>query len=66
MQKRISRKIPALVAAISLLTLAGCANTTKLEERLTALETKVNKALQASAAARIDAATAMHMRTEEN
>lgn len=54
----------ALAGLISLTTLAGCANNeemARLNVRLDTLEDKTNKALRQSAAAKVDAATALHI-----
>jgi outer membrane murein-binding lipoprotein Lpp len=54
----------AISALISLVTLSGCANNeemAKINARLDSMEQKTNKALRQSAAAKVDAATALHI-----
>ena len=58
------RTIIKSFAALALMAgLAACASQ-ELEMQLHALETKVNTALQNAAAAKVDAATAMHIALE--
>ena len=63
---------PALLALPMIVTLAGCAGNDALVKRIDALESqvssmekKVNTAMQNSAVAKVDAATALHMLTSE-
>ena len=62
-------KLRAAVIALAALPLLGaCANTKDVEAlnaRVTALEEKVNAALQKSAAAKIDASTALKIAVEK-
>jgi outer membrane murein-binding lipoprotein Lpp len=56
--------VVALAGLISLSALTGCANNeemAKLNARLDSMEDKTNKALRQSAAAKVDAATALHI-----
>ena len=46
-------------------SLGACVTTVETEERLTALEEKVNRALRDSAGAKIDATTALMISTEK-
>ena len=61
----------SIVAAVAVLGLSGCVTTDSLdarvqplEEKIAELEEKLNSALQNSAAAKIDAATALHVATK--
>ena len=61
----------SLIAAVAVLGLAGCATgdaldarIQPLEEKIAELEEKLNAALQSSASAKIDAATALNIATK--
>lgn len=55
-------RIGLLMAAVSMA--GACTNSNDMEARLDTLETKVNQALQNSAAAKVDATTALAIATE--
>jgi len=56
---RIVRGVKLAAAGAVLATLGACATNEQATMKLDALEAKVNEALQSSAAAKIDAATAL-------
>jgi hypothetical protein len=59
------RKFALAAAALMLVTGLGACTSVETEQRLSLLEDKVNRALQTSAAAKVDAATAMMMAEEK-
>ncbi len=59
------RKAIHAAAALAIMTGLGACTSTQTEQRLQVLEEKVNRALQASAAAKVDAATAMMIAEEK-
>jgi hypothetical protein len=59
------RKTIHAAAALAIVAALGACTSVETENRLSVLEEKVNRALQASAAAKVDAATAMMMAEEK-
>ena len=58
-------KISRIAAVFALLGVTAACTSAETEQRLSDLETKVNRALQASSAAKIDAATALMVAEEK-
>lgn len=65
---KMMKALKIACAAALAATAAACASTedlSALEAKVSALERKANEAMQNSAAAKIDASTALHMTTEK-
>ena len=58
-------KIARVAAVLAMIAAVGACTSVETERRLDALEMKVNRALQAAAAAKVDASTALMIAEEK-